>query len=37
LVAFTLALVPEEFAKLINQQQQTAKAPRLYREENADQ
>jgi hypothetical protein len=28
---------PEEFAKLINQQQQTAKAPRLYREENADQ
>ena len=27
----------EEFAKVINQQQQTAKAPRLYREETADQ
>jgi hypothetical protein len=27
----------EEFAKLINQQRQTAKAPRLYREGNTDQ
>jgi hypothetical protein len=27
----------EEFAKVINQQQQTAKAPKLYRETNADQ
>jgi hypothetical protein len=27
----------EEFAKLINQQQQTAKAPRMYREPNPDQ
>ena len=26
----------EEFAKFINQQQQTAKAPRLYSEENPD-
>jgi hypothetical protein len=29
--------VGEEFAKFINQQQQTAKAPRLYREPSADQ
>ena len=27
----------EEFAKFINQQQQTAKRPRLYREANPDQ
>jgi hypothetical protein len=27
----------EEFAKLIDQRQQTAKPPRLYREPNADQ
>ena len=36
LVAFTLALVHEDFAKFINQLQQTAKPPRLYREPMKD-